>query len=307
MGNKRQLDRTGLDELLRTSGIDPATVTSSDEVAEGTFNTVYRIGLPDEDLMLKVSPDPAAPVLSYEQSLIRTEAAFYRAALGKAPVPEVMYAGDDFLLMTALPGTTWLSQTKAITGDERARLRRELGGILASLHTVTGTGFGYPQKGLTETWSAAFLSMIDDVLGDAARFDVQLPRPAEAVRQLVLDRVDLLDGVRTPHLIHFDLWDGNILVEGGQITGLVDGERAFWGDPVAEFVSLSLFGTVDDALLAGYGGSLDDDARQKLSLYRVYLYLIMFVEGTPRGYEGPEHEQMSRLVRRHLFAELDAL
>jgi len=40
--------------------------------------------------------------------------------------------------------------------------------------------------------------------------------------------MDLLDVVRTPRLIHFDLWDGNILVEAGQITGLIDGERAFW-------------------------------------------------------------------------------
>lgn len=299
MSNKRQLDRAALDELLKEAGLDPSgSHTEVTELTEGTYNTVYRIG---GDLILKLSPDPAAPVMAYEQDLIHTEALFYRAARGKAPVPEVVHTGDDYLLMTALPGTTM----RGVAGAERATLRRELGGIVSTLHEVTGTGFGYPQKGLTATWSEAFGSMIDDVLADAARFDVELPRPAEQIRRLVLDRVDLLDAVQTPRLIHFDLWDGNILVEDGRITGLIDGERAFWGDPVAEFVSLTLFNTsVDPELLAGYG---ELELGETLSLYRIYLYLIMLIEGTPRGYDGPDHQATVKLVLRLLNKELDQL
>ena len=296
MSNKRQLDRAGLDELLSEAGVGPAA--SFEELTEGTFNTVYRIGRPDGDLILKVSPDPDAPGLTYEQDLIHTEAEFYRMAIGKAPVPEVVHEGADYLLMTALPGTTLQSAGAA------AGVRGELGGIVASLHEVTGTGFGYPQKGLVQQWSEAFLSMVDDVLGDAERYAVRLPRPAEQIWQAALDRKDLLDEVRTPRLIHFDLWDGNVLVEDGRITGLVDGERAFWGDPVAEFVSLSLLSSLDEELLAGYGADVD---RQKLSLYRVYLYLIMLVEGTPRGYTGARHEGLVKLVENHLLTELGAL
>lgn len=301
MSNKRQLDTAGLEKLVAEAGIDPASVTSFDELAEGTFNTVYRIVRPAGDLMLKLSPDPDAPVLSYEQGLIQTETEFYRAAQGTLPVPEVVHAGDDFLLMTALPGTTWFSQADQL---DRPPLRRELGRLVADLHKITGPEFGYPQKGLVSTWNTAFLAMMDDVLRDAARFGVELPRPAEQIRGLVLARNTLLTGVRTASLIHFDLWDGNILVEDGRITGLIDGERAFWGDPVAEFVSLTLFGSVDDELLEGYGAAVNQEL---LSLYRVYLYLIMLIEATPRGYEGPEHEKMSRLVRRHLIRELGAL
>ena len=32
---------------------------------------------------------------------------------------------------------------------------------------------------------------------------------------------------------------------GRRIGGLIDAERAFWGDPLAEFVSLALFGDID--------------------------------------------------------------
>jgi aminoglycoside phosphotransferase (APT) family kinase protein len=303
MSNKRHLDHQALIELLKEAGVDTGEDIKILELTEGTFNTVYRIGT---DLILKLSPDRTAPVLTYEQDLIHTESLFYQAARGKAPVPEVVHTGADYLLMTALPGTTM----QGVSGPERATLRRELGGIVATLHEVTGPGFGYPQKGLVPTWSAAFLSMIDDVLADASRFAVKLPRPPEQIRQLVLERFELLDAVKTPRLIHFDLWDGNILVEDGRITGLVDGERAFWGDPVAEFVSLTLFSTsMDRELLAGYGDLQLGDLQpsETLSLYRIYLYLIMLIEGTPRHYEGPDHEAMVKLILRHLNKELDRL
>ena len=99
-----------------------------------------------------------------------------------------------------------------------------------------------------------------------------------------------------------------------RITGLVDGERAFWGDPLAEMVSLSLLGDVesDPDLLRGYreaGGVFESNARTRtrLALYRTYLYLIMLVEGVPLGYSGSEHERRSARVGEELFAALDTL
>ncbi|WP_143465689.1 phosphotransferase family protein [Kribbella sp. ALI-6-A] len=296
---KRQLDRAAIEALLERAGIARRELLDHEELTEGTYNTVYRLAVGERQLVLKLAPDPSSPGLAYEQALIRTETEFYQAARGKAPVPEVVYADAELLLMTALPGTTLLQSVPA----ERWSYRRELGAIVRSLHEVVGAdGFGYPQRGLLSTWATAFLRMLDDVLADAERFGVELPEGVS--RHLVLDRFELLNTVRTPRLIHFDLWDGNILVDGGRISGLIDGERAFWGDPVAEFVSLTLFSTVDDELLAGYGADID---RERLSLYRVYLYLIMLVEGTPRGYAGPEHEATVKLVQRHLAKELAAL
>jgi len=292
----RPLDPAYVTDLLTQSGWEPSALTAVTPLADGTYNHVYLLNHAAGDLVLKIAP--TGPGLTHEQHLIQTEAMFYQAALGKAPVPEVVHSGTDHLLMTALPGVTIHSAPA-----DRAQYRRELGAIVSSLHEVTGTdGFGYPQRGLKSSWSAAFLGMFDDILADATRYDVQLP--PKVSRQLVTDRTALLDSVRVPRLVHFDLWDGNILVEDGRVTGLIDGERAFWGDPVAEFVSLTLFSDVDADLLAGYGADIN---RERLSLYRVYLYLIMLVEGTPRGYTGPEHAGLVKLVERHLAKELAAL
>jgi aminoglycoside phosphotransferase (APT) family kinase protein len=186
-------------------------------------------------------------------------------------------------------------------GRERDELRAALGGQVARLHTITGTGFGYPSESvgpLRESWRAAFLDMVTAVLADAETFAVTLPRPIADIRRWFDDRAVVLDKVTTPVLVHFDLWDGNILVEpssaGHRISALIDAERAFWGDPLAEFVSLALYGDIerDTAFLDGYRGAggtvtFDVAARRRLSLYRAYLYLIMWVETVPRGF-GPD-------------------
>ncbi|WP_053735273.1 hypothetical protein [Nocardia sp. NRRL S-836] len=89
-----------------------------------------------------------------------------------------------------------------------------------------------------------------------------------------------------------------MLADGG-LTGLVDGERAFWGDPVAEFVSPALFGGIeaDVDFLAGYGFAFTDADRVRLAAYQAYLYLVMLTERVPRG---STDEGVERLVTRAL-------
>lgn len=201
-------------------------------------------------------------------------------------------AGD-----VGVSGEPWSALADELGDAEYERLRRELGAYVGQLHTVTGTRFGYPSGAVANagSWREAFVAMVEAVLGDAERFGVKLPVSVERVRTVVRGAAPALDEVTVPVLVHFDLWQGNILLTGEpgerRIGGVVDGERMFWGDPLAEFVSLNLFGEPEDdpALLAGYragGGDTDFDtaARLRMALYRCYLYLIMLVEAVPRGY-----------------------
>jgi aminoglycoside phosphotransferase (APT) family kinase protein len=156
---------------------------------------------------------------------------------------------------------------------------------------------------------------MDDVLADAVEYDRELPIPAEAIGALVHRHAGLLDDVTTPTLVHFDLWDGNVFVvpapDGGfTVTGIIDGERAFYGDPVAELVSLALFRDPAElpGLLPGFlGRPLTDRERIRLRLYTVYLYVIMVTEAATRGFPPDEHEPLRRFALERLDAELSAL
>ena len=311
--------------MLAEAGIARALVTGVTRLAGGTFNEVSRVTLADgRRLILKVPPPPDAPVLAYERGILQAEALFYELAAPNSRLPAVIHAGfghdgaPDFLLMTELPGEPWPAVTDRISDSQRQRLRGELGRIVAGLHGMTGGSFGYPARPVAASWRTAFGDMLDTILAEADQYRVALPLPTGVIRQRAARHESALDEVTTSVLVHFDLWDGNILIdldgEAPRIGGLIDAERAFWGDPLADFVSLALLGDIqqDEAFLAGYreaGGParLDGSSRVRLALYRSYLYLIMLVEAVPRGYDTPRREWLERRVAPVLAAELDLL
>jgi aminoglycoside phosphotransferase (APT) family kinase protein len=315
---------------LAAAGADWSQVTDRRELAGGTFNAVtlvtFASGL---RLVVKIPPEPQTPLLRYEQGILGTEALFYRlaGALPGVPVPQVLAvdpggAAGGYLVMTECPGSPWHLLSPAPAGAERDALRAELGRQVGALHAVAGPGFGYPSGALgplRASWAEAFGGMIDAVLDDAARYAVTLPRPAAEVRSLFAGHSALLDSVTAPVLVHFDLWDGNILVAPGQgpgqgprIGGLIDGERTFWGDPLADLVSLALFHDIeaDAAFLGGYreaGGKVGfgPEERERIALYRAYLHLIMWTEVVPRGGDEGSVTWLRGFAYEPLAATLD--
>jgi aminoglycoside phosphotransferase (APT) family kinase protein len=309
-----------LTAALAGAGVSWDRVAGCRSLAGGTFNAVYLVDLTDGTrLVAKIPPGPAVPILRYEQGILGTEALYYRLAdrCDGVAVPAVLAVDIvGHLVMTYCPGSPWPELAPLPDGVERDELRAEVGRRVARLHTITGTGFGYPSGALgplRDSWRAAFGDMIGAVLADAERFAVTLPLPAADIQDWFAARAAVLDEVTTPVLVHFDLWDGNILVESGpagrRVGALIDAERAFWGDPLAEFVSLALFGDIeqDAAFLRGYragGGAVafDPAARQRLTLYRAYLYLIMWVEAVPRRASQRRLDWLSDVVYQPLAA-----
>jgi aminoglycoside phosphotransferase (APT) family kinase protein len=245
-----------------------ARITGCVELTDGTYNAVYRIRLADGapgdasrggvalstaapgevELVLKVAPPVELDHLSHEVHLMRTEVDFYRrAAPAGVPVPGVAYADlgrdlipRDYAFLDLLPGQALKDVKADLSTVDLATIHRELGAAVARLHTLTGDRFGYPLRASATwqpTWRAAFLAMVDDLLADAARLAVDLPLPVPEIRARLHRHGPLLDAVDRPALVHFDLWDGNVFVRptaaGWRLAGLIDGERALYGDPCA--------------------------------------------------------------------------
>jgi aminoglycoside phosphotransferase (APT) family kinase protein len=300
--------------ILEEAGLPPEHLAHLGPLTGGTYNVVEELVLADGSrYVLKVPPPDTVPGLRPERQLLVAEAEFYRgAAEVDVPAPRVVALGSD-LLMTACPGDPWDGQ---LTGTEQETLRTELGRQVARLHRVTGPAYGYPSGALgplAPDWRTAFTGMLDAVLDDARDYGARLPRPVDETAGALRPAYGALDEVTVPSLVHFDLWQGNILVDRStgqaRIGGLIDGERMFWGDPLADFVSLALLGDIrtDEAFLAGYreaGGRAEFDvpARLRLALYRAYLYLIMLTETVPREMD----EGQLRWRQETVAPELDA-
>ncbi|GAA3804817.1 aminoglycoside phosphotransferase family protein [Sphaerisporangium flaviroseum] len=321
---KRRLSAAQLHALiLRTLGTG---VTSAEELTDGFANAVWRLSLDDgRQVVLKVSPPPDLELLRYERHLLRTEAQVYHLATPAGiPLPRLLYSGfddpelgGDYLIMSALDGVPW-NQAESLGEDDQRALRHELGRLLAELHTIAGQGvYGYPYAGLTgPTWRDAFIVMMGALMDDAVRYATPLPCSLVEIAGAIHSNAHVLDEVTVPMLVHFDIWPGNVFLstppeEPPRIQALIDHERAFWGDPLADFVTPTIFEELrdDDPILVGYreaGGKLDltPEARTRDAMYRVYLYLILLVENGPRQYPEEDYGRIRDLATTGLTNNL---
>ena len=116
--------------------------------------------------------------------------------------------------MEKLTGDTWEHLKAHITPENEADLQRELGEYTAKLHSVKGDYFGYIKEDESyhyPSWREAFHAFIDRMVEDGIRDGVKLPY--DAVYAALEPCWHLLDEVKTPSLVNFDMWSesGNIL------------------------------------------------------------------------------------------------
>ncbi len=318
--------------------LDLATIGAP--LGGGTFALVHAATTTrGQTVVLKVGPPPEVPLLTYERDLTAAEFDYYTRTAHVLPVPGVLAhtvaGGRPAFTMTLEPGRSLVDLD--LDAGERATVRRELGRYVGALRTVTGGRFGYhrPDGRLAaDTWGEAVDLMWSALFADAGRWRVELP--TSRIRSLLDRAAPLLATVHTAVLVHFDLWDGNILVTrdtrdtrdaadtdtdtdtdttnatgGPRISAIIDGERAFWGDPLAELVSTSLFADPEDdaPFLSGFAETADSplvftpDVRARVSLYQAYLTAIMLVERVPRARADDSEEES--YLRGMLSAQLD--
>jgi fructosamine-3-kinase len=198
----------------------------------------------------------------------------------------------DYLLLTALPGVP-LSEAPPLPPAQLDGVLRQVGRYLRELHALTAPtclgveAYGYlgahrpmePQP----TWAAAFGVMWNRLLDDVVASGCYTASEAQALRDLLVHHRAHFDRPVASCLLHMDVWSQNILVDaGGTVTGLVDFDRALWGDVEIEFAVLDYCAISAPAFWAGYGRPRDTSPsalirRQFYLLYEVQKYMPIAV------------------------------
>jgi fructosamine-3-kinase len=271
-------------------GERPASVAP---LGGGCVAEVYRIELAGGERLVAKVDDSASTRLDVEGYMLE-----YLAAHSPLPVPRVRHCAPELLVMTWLPGTA------GCDSDAEA----EAAALLAELHRVSADRYGLERDtaigGLpqpnpwAESWVRFFaeqrLVHMAQLAADAGRLP---PDVLERVHDVAARLDDWLDEPERPSLLHGDVWSGNILTDGGRVTGFVD-PAIYYGHPEVELAFIGLFHTFGDRFFDAYAERRPiEDGFFELRQHVYNLYpLLVHVRLFGGGYLGDLVETLGRVV-----------
>ena len=215
------------------------------------------------------------------------EHAVLRALAGRGlPVPAVLAIGRDerpFLVMERLPG----GPPGRLSPEERRALGRELGTLLARLHTFDPRELGLPAGGSSSAATRAQVRHYQELYRSAR------PGPVPLLGALLAwAEQNVPDDETTPAVLWGDPGAHNLLVADGRITALLDWELTHVGDPLDDLGAAvwSCLGSFEpDDVVAGYEEVAGPVDRQRLSYFVALACAtrsVMVVNGTAAWIDG---------------------
>ena len=261
---QRPLEDRQVVTLCRQVFGDGVTPRQWQLITAGKFNTSYRIEFDDHPpVVLRIAPPPDAIIFQHERLLLRREAEVQQQLSAVSDkIPKNLFADfsrelidRDYVIQPCMPGVLWEDVKDQLGETENAALWRQFGSIVKDIHAVSGERFGQPAPGQGyDRWGDAVLDWLTGMVEDLARHQC----PCDDARyflQLAEGHRRCLDEVVRPTLVHGDLWLKNILIEReegtAKISAVLDAERAFWGEPAAEWI-FSFF-DIPDSFWRHYG------------------------------------------------------
>ncbi len=261
-----------IEEMARRQFGSTAVVDSVRKLSGGSYNSTYEVHISAQpSSILRVAPEPEHQYRS-ETEMMRNEVATtpYLAPIAHL-LPEIL--GVDWSHEIIDRDYMWQSKIAGIPAarafadhgrEAMVPLFAELGTITAAVHSVVGPKFGTVDGPHFSTWSGAVMHRLTDILRDTREAGLDT-RAAEEACVSAQQASDVLDRVTEPRLLHGDLFIPNLILaeESLRIVGVLDHDRAFWGDPAADWGIHVMAGRTEAerrAFQDGYGTPVCDEA-----------------------------------------------
>lgn len=271
-------------------------IRSCTELTEGMCNAAYLLKFTDASKsVLKIAAESDRGRMSNEVNLMEAEVRAMRLVheAGAVKVAKVQYYDDShtictgsYFFMEALEGQSYTSVQESFSEEEKRRIRYETGQVEKNITSIQGKSFGLLGDDLHryQHLSDFVYQLIVNVLQDAKKKEVVLGVSDMEIQKIFLKDAVLFEEVTQPVLVHWDMWEGNIFVKDKHICGIIDWERAMWGEAFMD--DRFRRHTRNQDFLQGYGKeALTQAEMRRIYWYDVLLYLTMMTEGTYREYE----------------------
>lgn len=271
-------------------------IPTIEELTEGMCNVAYRLTFGDGfRTILKIASPEKKGFLTNEKNLMDAEVKAMKLVAEQTDVKVAkVYAYDtsgtlcegDYFFMECMEGENWITVYDKLEETEASKLRRSVGEIQRSLLVITNDKFGMlgDTKHRFATMYEFIYYLISNVLQDAENRNVVIAVGKDEILATLAKDEKFFTEVTTPTLIHWDMWEGNIFIKDGMITGVIDWERAMWGEPFMD--EPFRHHKRSKELLEGFGiVELSEAELRRIYWYDILLYLTMITEVTYREYE----------------------
>ena len=294
MITKNRQSNERIAEMARKAFPDK-TVIRIKELTEGMCNVTYHVVFNDgSESILKIAAENTNGNTSNEINLMKAEVRAMRLVSGKCSfkVAEVQYydcsrtvCSGDYFFMEKLPGENYAFLKGKLPESVVKGLNWEIGRISRELAAITNTQFGF--LGDERRYGTLFefvKTMLANLLSDARKKGVDIGYDERRLMEGLNSEKDSFDEVRSATLVHWDMWEGNIFVDHNHVSGIIDWERALWGEPFMD--DRFRKHNRNNDFLEGFGQrSFSESELKRIRWYDVILYLTMMIEVFYREFE----------------------
>lgn len=269
---------------------------SAAELTEGMCNAAYLVKFTDgSESILKIASANAEGLMTNEANMMEAEVRAMRIVYSSEAVrvAKVQYydiskaiCNGDYFFMEVLEGQSFHSVKDGFTEEERKRIYYEIGQAERRITSIQGERFGLlgDEKCRYEYLFDFVYKLIANVLSDAGRKNIVIGISDQEILSCLRRDKALFDKVKHPVLVHWDMWEGNIFVKDKHISGIIDWERAMWGEAFMD--DRFRRHTRNMEFLRGYGQEkFTSEEMRRIYWYDILLYLTMMTEGAYREYE----------------------
>ena len=265
------------------------------ELTEGMCNVTYKVRFEDGfESILKISADNSRGNISNEIQLMKAEVEAMRIVRQHqiCKVAEIYYydtskriCNGDYFFMEKIQGDNLAFTKQEISEPTLEEIHYEIGEISRRLTAIGNPKFG--MLGDTNRYLSLYdfvKTLLMNLIKDAQKKNIDIIYDPEWFKtELEKDRA-CFEAVREATLIHWDLWEGNVFIKDGHVSGIIDWERAMWGEAFMD--DRFRYHNRGAAFLKGFGKTtFSEEETRRLRWYDIILYLTMMIEVFYREYE----------------------
>lgn len=281
------------------------------ELTEGMCNVTYNVTFHDgSESILKIASKDRTGNTSNEINLMKAEVDAMRIVSNNCSfkVADIYYydtsgkiCDGDYFFMEKLPGDNFIFVKDSMSERMIFNINEEIGAISKQLTKIKNSEFGFLGDDKRYHSLYDFVKvMLTNLIADAKQRDIDIVYDADTFTNQLESDKSAFEMIHKASLVHWDLWEGNIFVKDGHVSGVIDWERAVWGEAFMD--DRFRYHNRREAFLKGFGKtSFSEDELKRMRWYDIILYLTMMIEVYYREYEDKGQYLWAREMLEEVF------